>query len=365
MRQPVQGEQASVTQPSQPVTPRDGKQADAGAALVTMLSLLLLLAVVFGSLFVFAVVRRRRRMQELNERPRAERRTPLPDAWAEAGRRVEGVTTEELREQAGALAAAVSESGPSPGATRRPVAMITGAARRVGRSIALELARSGCDIVFTYNASADDADHVAREISQLGAIVSFYKVDLSDTDAMEAFAASLADTLPRVDILVHNASTYEPSPITDLTSESAMKQYRVNALAPLLLTARLAPLLERSILPGGGAVIAMGDIHALGRPRRDFAAYSMSKAALHELVRSLSRDLAPKVRVNAVAPGVIAWPENGFESDVLAQEKYTRRIPLGRAGSPEDAAKAIRWLAFDAPYVTGEIIRIDGGRWLT
>jgi pteridine reductase len=131
-----------------------------------------------------------------------------------------------------------------------------------------------------------------------------------------------------------------------------------------MLSARLSPLFERSLLPGGAAVVAMCDIHAMGRPRRDFAAYSMSKAALEEMVRSLARDLAPSVRVNGVAPGVVAWPDSGIESESAEQSRYLRRVPLARAGEPEDAAKAVVWLALDATYITGDIIRVDGGRWL-
>ncbi len=143
--------------------------------------------------------------------------------------------------------------------------------------------------------------------------------------------------------------------------------YRVNALAPLLLSKHLAPALARSTLPGGGAIVAMADIHAMGEhglPRREFAAYAMSKAALVEMVRTLARDLAPRVRVNAVAPGVVAWPEKGHESDAAAQAEYLGKIPLARTGTPQDAAEAVRWLAFDARYITGQVIRLDGGRSL-
>ncbi len=178
------------------------------------------------------------------------------------------------------------------------------------------------------------------------------------------YRCTLAELRPRWDVLVHNASVYEPSPLADVTAQRVLHDYTVNALAPLLLTRALAPALARSTLPGGGAVVAMADIHAMGRPRKDFASYSMSKAALVEMVRSLSRDLAPGVRVNAIAPGVVAWPEEGHESDDAAQRAYVKRVPLGRAGTPEDAAKAVRWLALEASYVTGEVVRIDGGRWL-
>lgn len=139
---------------------------------------------------------------------------------------------------------------------------------------------------------------------------------------------------------------------------------RVNALAPLLLTKHLAPLLTRSAMPGGGCVVCMCDIHAMGRPRTDFAAYSMSKAALAEMVRSLARDLAPGARAVGVAPGVVEWPDEGHESDEDSQQAYLKRVPLERAGTPEDAAEMIRWLALEATYVTGQVIPLDGGRSL-
>ena len=132
----------------------------------------------------------------------------------------------------------------------------------------------------------------------------------------------------------------------------------------MLLTKHLAAKLADSPLKGGGAVVALCDMHAMGRPRKDFSAYSMSKAALAEMVQSLARELAPKVRVNGVAPGVVAFPEAGHESDPEMQKAYLSRVPLQRAGTPEDAAEAVRWLALDATYVTGEIVRLDGGRWL-
>ena len=243
--------------------------------------------------------------------------------------------------------------------------MVTGAARRVGREIALVLARGGCDVLFTYNQSGTEAESLARELSELGATGTFFQVDLSDSEALQSFASGLAQTLPRLDILVHNASAYGPSPLAELSEEEVLRHFRVNAVAPLMLTARLAPLLSQSSMNGGGVVIAMADIHSMGRPRKGFAAYSMSKAALAEMILTLARDLAPHVRVNGVAPGVVAWPEEGYESDEEAQRKYLKRIPLGRAGTPHDAAEAVRWLALEATYVTGEVIRVDGGRWLT
>ncbi len=165
-------------------------------------------------------------------------------------------------------------------------------------------------------------------------------------------------------MLVHNASTYEPSPLEALDLARAARQYQVNALSPLALSAALAPLLSRGERPGGGAIVAMLDIHAEGHARRDHAAYAMSKAALSAMVRSLAVDLAPGVRVNGVAPGVVAWPETGPDADAAMQERYLTRVPLGRAGTPEEAAGAVAFLALDAGYTTGHVLAVDGGRSL-
>ncbi|HBS29901.1 MAG TPA: pteridine reductase, partial [Phycisphaerales bacterium] len=190
-------------------------------------------------------------------------------------------------------------------------------------------------------------------------------LDLDDPDAVDAYARAGARDWPRLDILVHNASSYAPSPPDGPTAPDALGHYRVNALSPLLLSTALAPLLRASALPGGGAIVAMCDIHALGRPRPGFVAYEMSKAALGAMVSALARELAPRVRVNAVAPGVVAFPDSGADSDPAMQARYLSRVPLARAGTPEDAAEAVRWLALDARYTTGQIIRVDGGRWVT
>lgn len=243
--------------------------------------------------------------------------------------------------------------------SERPLALVTGGAKRVGRAICAELARAGCEVLLTYNSSEDAAERAAKELNARA-----IRLDLSDLDDVARVGDRLARSEGRLDVLVHNASVYSPSPLHDLNAEEALRHYRVNALAPALLTKSLARALGASSLPGGGSVVAMADIHAMGRPRKEFLAYSMSKAALIEMVRTLARELAPRVRVNAVAPGVVAWPEHGHESDREAQEAYLQRVPLGRAGTPEDAAKAVRWLALDATYVTGEVIRLDGGRWL-
>lgn len=252
----------------------------------------------------------------------------------------------------------------------RPVALITGVSRpgRVGHAIARRLWRDGFDLVLTHRgddavarAIADDVRaHVHREGS-----IDLAPLDLSDLDAVERWARGRADALPRIDALVHNASLYEPTPTDTVDAPTLERFYRVNTLAPLLLSRAMAPRLAESPLPGGGAIVAMCDIHAmgeLGQPRRGFVAYELSKAALHELVLVLARELAPRVRVNAVAPGVVAFPTSGHESDKAAQDRYLARVPLARSGTPDEAAAAVAWLIGGATYCTGQVIKVDGGR---
>ncbi len=252
----------------------------------------------------------------------------------------------------------------------KPVAIVTGGTRRVGAAAARALTAAGCDVVITQRGGPQNAPPPADAGSHAAAV----DVDLGDLAWVEGLGRELAGALPRVDVLVHNAALYQPTPLASVSAGEALSHYRVNALAPLLLSRALAARLSASALKDpagramGGAIVCMCDIHAmgeLGRPRRDFIAYSMSKAALLEMVLVLAKELAPRVRVNAVAPGVVAFPDTGHESDAAAQGRYLARVPLGRSGTPEEAAAAVRWLALEAGYCTGQVIRVDGGRALT
>ncbi len=248
----------------------------------------------------------------------------------------------------------------------RPVALITGGAKRVGAAIATELAERGLDLIITYNTSANKARDLAGTLQNEHQVrATAIACDLTNPDATATACSAAAMEAGRLDVLIHNASSYFPTPLgSALNWATARDLYAINAASPLLITAALADRLRASPLPGGGAVVAMADIHAMGRPRKDFAAYSMSKAALTDLVHTLARALAPEARANAVAPGVVAWPESGYESDTDSQQAYLDRVPLQRAGTPEDAAKLVAALALDHTYVNGEVIRLDGGRWL-
>ncbi|MGD9690292.1 MAG: SDR family oxidoreductase [Phycisphaerales bacterium] len=276
----------------------------------------------------------------------------------------------------------------------RPVAVITGATApgRVGLAIATELARAGCNLVLTHRpgASAERLAAATKHIEEAVAagpagagsamsvppanepgrtIVRFEAIDLADAAAAGAWAGRLAESLPRVDVLVHNASAYESSPLGSIDAGAVEGQFAVNACSPLMISAALGPALAASpmgLAEGvGAAIVTLCDAHALGadsQPRTRHAAYSMSKAALLEMTMVLARELSPHVRVNAVAPGVVAFARH---EDEAFQSRYLARVPLARAGVPEDAARAVRWLALEATYCTGEVIRLDGGRHLT
>ena len=241
-----------------------------------------------------------------------------------------------------------------------PRAIVIGGARRVGRAVALELARAGFELDLTFRSSDADARSAAEESRGLGSpAVRVHRLDLADLAAASAFASAVPSG--PVDALVVVASSYARTPLGSIDAEACERELRVNAAAPLMLSQAFAPALRASRVAGGGSIVVFGDIHAQGRPRCAYAPYLMSKAALHAMVESLALELSPEVRVNAVAPGVVAWPE-GTPAD--ERDRYEARIPLARPGTPEDAARLVRALVLDMPYVTGSLLRLDGGRWL-
>lgn len=241
---------------------------------------------------------------------------------------------------------------------RSRYALVTGGAKRVGRAICLALAQEGYDVCLTCRTSRAEAEQTAEECRALGVSAAVEPLDLNDLNAVESFAVRFNQAHDRLDLLVHNASLYERTLWGKVDARLAEDHLRINALAPLMLTQGLDALLHKA----QGLVVAMCDVQTLGRARRRFAAYSMSKAALAEMVGTLAREMAPQVRVCGIAPGVVAWPEDTDPEEI---ESYEARIPLQRPGTPEDVARLVLFLAREGTYITGEIIRLDGGRSVT
>jgi pteridine reductase len=236
------------------------------------------------------------------------------------------------------------------------VALVTGAARRVGAVVAQKLQAQGASVAVHYRGSAAEAENLVAELngSRSGSAAAF-QADLLDIASLPQLIADVLNWKGRLDILVNNASTFYPTPIGEITEEHWTDLVGSNLKAPLFLCQAAAPALREA----GGSIVNMIDIHAQ-RPLRDHPVYGPAKAGLAMLTRSLAKDLAPEVRVNGVAPGAILWPE--ADMTAAAKESILTQVPLGRAGDPDDIAGCILYLVRDANYVTGQIIAVDGGR---
>ena len=246
------------------------------------------------------------------------------------------------------------------------VALVTGAAKRVGRGIALRLAEAGMDVAITYQSSAAEARDTVSAIEGWGRRGLAIRVDFAKPQAAEQVFERFTRRFTRLDALVNNASTFAPSPLSGLKRKDFEHFMAVNALAPLQLIQLFAPLLaghyDRRDPASIGRIVNFVDIHVLGQPLKGYVAYNASKAALLEITRTLALELAPKVTVNALAPGVVAWAESYTPRQ---RKAYMRRVPLARPGTPEDAAAAALFLIRDADYCTGQVIQLDGGRLWT
>ncbi|RYD16351.1 MAG: pteridine reductase [Lysobacteraceae bacterium] len=241
-------------------------------------------------------------------------------------------------------------------ANPRPVAFVTGAARRIGATIARTLHAGGYDLALHCRNSCDELDALAAELERVRPESTVtLQADLADADCLPELVDAALARFGRLDALVNNASAFHPTPIGTITPSQWDDLFAANARAPLFLAQAAAPHLAAR----GGAIVNLVDIHA-DRPLREHSVYCMAKAALAMATRALALELAPDVRVNGVAPGAVLWPEAGKDEDERAH--LVARTPLARIGTPADVAGAVLWLLRDAPYVTGEILRVDGGR---
>ena len=237
------------------------------------------------------------------------------------------------------------------------IVLITGGARRVGAAICRRLHAGGANLMLHYRASAGEARLLQAELNHVRAeSVALIQADLLDLNKLPPVIDQTLSTFGRLDALVNNASSFFPTPVGDITSQAWDDLIGTNLRAPLFLAQAAAPALRKS----QGAIVNIADIHA-ERPLKNFVVYSIAKAGLVGMTRSLARELAPEIRVNAIAPGPILWPDDA-SFDELSRQRIISNTPLKREGEPDDIAKAVYFLIADATYVTGETIRVDGGR---
>ena len=239
-----------------------------------------------------------------------------------------------------------------------PVALITGAAQRVGAVLVRELHRHGYCVLIHYHQSERAANALCQDLNrQRENSAAVIQGNLLDPAVITTLASSAAARFGRLDLLINNASSFYPTPVGAITLEQWEDLMGTNVRAPLFLSQALAPALRIT----RGCIINIADIHA-DRPLKNHTVYCIAKAGLIMLTKSLARELAPEVRVNAVAPGAILWPDNNNPEQ---QEHILSRIALQRPGTPLAIANAVLFLATNADYVTGHVLAVDGGRTLS
>jgi len=279
------------------------------------------------------------------KRARTLRTQPAPRASAHtAGRSGEGTWSVRLN------------SGRAAEPLAGKTVLITGAARRVGAALARKLHAAGATIVVHYRSSAAEAKALASELNRLrGGSAQPVQADLLDVRSHRALVEEALKCFGQLDVLVNNASTFYPTPVGEISVDHWDDLLGTNLKAPLFLSQAAAPSLRLT----QGLILNLADIHGL-RPLRRYTTYSVAKAGLIMLTKSLARELGPQVRVNAIAPGPVMWPEE--VTDRALQKKIIDRTLMKRPGSAEDVARAALFFCAEAPYVTGQILAVDGGR---
>jgi len=238
--------------------------------------------------------------------------------------------------------------------------LVTGGARRIGAAIARRLHAAGARVVLHYNHSREAADALCRELERERAdSCALVQGDLLDFEQLPRIVEGAARAFGRLDGLVNNASSFYATPFGRVGAREWDDLVGTNLRAPFFLAQAAA----KPLAAAQGAIVNIVDIHA-ERPLVDFSVYTIAKAGLAGLTRALAVELAPDVRVNGVAPGAILWPDEGRHFDPEERNRITDTTPLARTGSPDDIAGAVKYLLLDAPFVTGQIVAVDGGRGL-
>jgi len=240
----------------------------------------------------------------------------------------------------------------------RKTALVTGAAARIGAAICKTLHSRGCDVLLHYNSSHEAAERLADQLNEDRAnSVSLAQADLSSPAGLEGLAEQTKVQFGKLDILVNNASRFYPTQIGGTLAWQWDDLMNSNLRGPYFLAQALLDELRTA----GGSIVNILDVYA-ERPMRGHAVYCISKAGMAMMTMALAKELGPSIRVNGVAPGAILWPENKPEAG--EKQSVLERTALGRLGDPLDIASAVAYLALEAPYVTGQILSVDGGRSL-
>ncbi len=250
-------------------------------------------------------------------------------------------------------ASTVTTAGPAV----TKVALVTGGAKRIGQAIAIHLHQLGFDIALHYCSSTEKATALADEL--LGLRINscqLFQADLGDQKQLCALTAALCERYSSLDLLVNNASSFMPTPIGDCVTKQFDDLLDANLRGPYFLIQGLLPLMQSR----GASIVNLTDVN-IDRPLHHYSAYTAAKAGLASLTRSLAVELAPHIRVNGIAPGVILWPEESGTFDAAMREKAIENAPLKRMGNPQDIARTVEFLACNAPFITGQIIAVDGG----
>ena len=238
------------------------------------------------------------------------------------------------------------------------VVLITGGAKRVGAASARLLHAAGANLMIHYRSSATEARALQDELNAIRAdSVTLIQADLHDTGGLPGLVHQTVATFGGLDVLLNNASSFYPTPVGDITERDWADLMGTNLKAPMFLSQAAAPELKKR----HGCIINITDIHA-ERPMKSHVVYSVAKAGLVGLTKSLARELAPEVRVNGIAPGPILWPEGDSNFDEVSRQRIISHTMLKRAGDPHDIALAVRFFAMDTHFVTGQILAVDGGR---
>lgn len=238
------------------------------------------------------------------------------------------------------------------------VVLITGGAKRVGAASARLLHAAGANLMIHYRSSATEARALQAELNALRAdSVALIQADLLDIGGLPALVHQTVATFGGLDVLLNNASSFYPTPVGSIAEKDWVDLMGSNLKAPMFLSQAAAPELRKH----RGCIINITDIHA-DRPMKSYVVYSVAKAGLVGLTKSLARELAPEVRVNGIAPGPIMWPEDDANFDEVSRQRIISHTMLKRAGDPSDIALAVRFFAMDTHFVTGQILAVDGGR---